>query len=437
MDPRNFRFAHLADAHVGAWSRDAAVRHALRASVLGALAEVETRDCEFLLISGDLFHTPIPEPSEVAPVAAALKRLTDAGRRVYVIYGSHDYVAHRVSWLDVLAETGIFLRAAPEAVRVEGERWTLPFHTDGPTGAQIAGISGRAHGLDRSYFAAVDSEAFRAAPGFKIFQFHAAIEEYLPEPFRGHIHGVPVHDLPGGCDYYAGGHIHYSYSGEGPDGGLLVNPGAVFGTSVKDLEYGAAGRSHQGVVVVTVRDGRPEVEFVDTAPRARLKVFDVDLTGRSAEEARATVAKAIETQASPGALLFPRLHGRISDGSLAGLGLRASDAEASALGAAAVHWDVQEVAVEREADGAPLATGDVVDREVFAELARNQDPALPELAGPDGESKMGELVRQLGFARADGQSLADYRVERIEVALEILGVTRAHRPRAEPRARAT
>jgi DNA repair protein SbcD/Mre11 len=434
MDPRNFVFAHLADAHVGAWSRDGAVREALRSSVLRAIEEVERRDCQFLLISGDLFHTPVPEPAEVAPVAAALKRLTDTGRRVYVIYGSHDYVAHRVSWLDVLAETGIFLRAAPEAVRAEGERWTLPYQIDGPTGARIAGISGRAHGLDRSYFAAVDSEEFRSGPGFKIFQFHAAIEEYLPEPFRGHIHGVPLRDLPVGCDYYAGGHIHFSYTGRGPDGGLLVNPGAVFGTSIKDLEYGASGRSHQGLVIVTVRDGQPEAEFVETAPRDQVRVFDVDLTGRSAEEARAEVARAISSQAVPGALLFPRLRGRVADVSLAGLGLRVSDAEAAALGAAAVHWDVQEVAVERGADAPAPPAGDEVDREVFAELAAAPDPGLPELAGPEGERKMAELVHQLGLARPEGQSVGDYRIERLDAALQILEVGR---PRSRGLVRAT
>jgi len=42
------------------------------------------------LISGDLFHTPVPDPGEVAPVAAALRRFIDQGRRIYVIYGSHD-----------------------------------------------------------------------------------------------------------------------------------------------------------------------------------------------------------------------------------------------------------------------------------------------------------------------------------------------------------
>ncbi|HYA11300.1 MAG TPA: metallophosphoesterase, partial [Thermoplasmata archaeon] len=177
---RRWVFAHLADAHVGAWPRSAAFRAALRASVLRALEVAEERGAEFLLVSGDLFHTPVPDPTEVAPVASALKRLIDRGRRVYVIYGSHDYVAHRTSWLDVLAAAGVFVKVAPEAVRSEGTRWTLPFLVDAPTGARIAGISGRSHGLDREYFRAVDAEAFRAEPGFKVFQFHAAVEEYLP-----------------------------------------------------------------------------------------------------------------------------------------------------------------------------------------------------------------------------------------------------------------
>ena len=182
--PDRFVFAHLADAHVGAWPRAPKVRAALRESVLRALAVVEERSAEFLLISGDLFHTPVPDPTEVAPVAAALKRLVDQGRRVYAIYGSHDYVAHRTSWLDVLAAAGVFVKVAPEAVRTEGTRWTLPFLIDPATGARIAGISGRSHGLDREYFRAVDSEAFSAEPGFKIFQFHAAVEEYFRRDSR-------------------------------------------------------------------------------------------------------------------------------------------------------------------------------------------------------------------------------------------------------------
>jgi len=420
MAPERFVFAHLADAHVGAWPRDPAVRAALRESVLAALRVVAERGCEFLLISGDLFHTPVPDPAEVAPVAAALRSLVEAGRRIYVIYGSHDYVAHRTSWLDVLAETGVFLKVAPEAVRAEGTRWTLPFLVDGPTGARIAGISGRSHGLDRSYFRAVDSEAFRAEPGFKIFQFHAAVEEYLPASLRAHIHGIRVDDLPYGCDYYAGGHIHYSYEGEGPGGGRLVNPGAVFGTNRTDLENGIAGRTHQGLVVVSVGDGRPSVEFVDTAPRDALRLVEVDVTGQSVAAARAEVAAKVEAAEAAGAIVFPRVRGTLLDGTVADLGL-AEVARAAARKGAAVHWEVRDVAAPGAA-AESVSTESEIEHAEIAKLLAEGGPAPAAIAGPDADAVVRELLRELGTAKADGESRQDYAAQRSRAARKTLGL---------------
>ncbi|HTT45652.1 MAG TPA: metallophosphoesterase, partial [Thermoplasmata archaeon] len=386
-----FVFAHLADAHVGAWPRDPAVRSALRESVLQALRVAEEHDVAFLLISGDLFHTPVPDPGEVAPIAAALRRFVDQGRRIYVIYGSHDYVAQRTSWLDVLAETGVFLKVAPEAVRSEGTRWTLPFRVDEGTGARIAGISGRSHGLDREYFREVDSEQFRAEPGFKIFQFHAAVEEYLPASLREHIHGIRVADLPAGCDYYAGGHIHYTYIGEGPGGGLLVNPGAVFGTSRTDLENGQEGRTHQGVVIVTVEGGRPTAEFVDTAPRDTVRLVDVDVSGKTAEEARAELERRLSAASDPGALLFPRVHGTLADGTLAGLALT-QVARRRSPEAGTVHWDVRDLAPASAGEGAPASEGNV-EAEELRKLLSETVAGRPWLEGSDGEVRVRELLR--------------------------------------------
>jgi len=423
MPARSFLFAHIADAHVGAWPRDPAVRQALRESVLRALQVVDERDCAFLLISGDLFHTPVPEPAEVAPVAAALRRLVEHGRRIYVIYGSHDYVAHRTSWLDVLAETGLFLKAAPEAVRTEGTRWTLPFLVDPGTGAAIAGISGRSHGLDRGYFKAVDSEALRAHDGFRIFQFHAAIDEYLPPHLREHIHGISRADLPGGLDYYAGGHIHYTYKGEGPEGGLLVNPGAVFGTSVTDIQNGVEDRTQQGVVLVRVTDGHPTAEFVRTAPREGIQVFDVDVGGRTAESAKEMVSKEIAAHARPGSLLFPRVRGTISDGRIGTLGLQESREEADRQGVATVHWDLTEAA------GAPLAdvaagSEATAELETLRALAEELGGRVPALAGPRGLERMQELLRELGTPKGEGEARGDYESARVDTALRHLGLKR-------------
>ncbi len=415
-----FVFAHLADAHVGAWPRDPSVRAALRQSLLRALEVAEARDAEFLLISGDLFHTPVPDPGEVAPVAAALRRLVDDGRRIYVIYGSHDYVAHRTSWLDVLAETGVFLRVAPEAVRTEGTRWSLPYLVDEPTGARIAGISGRSHGLDREYFRAVDSEAFRAEPGFKVFQFHAAVEDYLPPSLREHIHGIRVEDLPTGCDYYAGGHIHFTYEGTGPGGGLLVNPGPVFGTSRTDLENGLAGRTHQGIAIVTVANGTPTVEFVDTAPRDLVRLVDVDVSGKSVEEARAELRERVEGEARPGTLVFPRVHGTLSDGSVASLAL-ADLGRTAGKAAGSVHWDVRDL-LPASPDGTLATTESDVEGTGLRELLTASRPGASWLEGPEGERRVRELLRELGLPKGDGESRQDYTNARLSSARHLLGV---------------
>jgi exonuclease SbcD len=421
MASDRFVFAHLADAHVGAWPRDPAVRAALRESVLRALRVVSERDAEFLLISGDLFHTPVPDPGEVAPIAAALRDLVANGRRVYVIYGSHDYIAHRTSWLDVLAETGVFLKVAPEAIRTEGTRWTLPFLVDEPTGARIAGISGRSHGLDRDYFRAVDSEAFRATPGFKVFQFHAAVEEYLPPQLRQHIRGIRRDDLPADCDYYAGGHIHYTYEGEGPGGGRLVNPGAVFGTSRTDLEHGEAGRTHQGVVIVTVDHGETAVEFVDTAPRGSIRLVDVDVTGQSADEApRPAAPPSGAAHDRAGVLVFPKIRGTLSDGSVAALAL-SEVARTEGKSAGTVHWDVSDLEAPGPAGAGSLNEAEIESAEV-QRLLTSEEGRASWLDGADGERRVRELVRELGIPKSEGESRPDYTNARLGAARRLLGV---------------
>ncbi len=414
----DFLFAHLADAHVGAWPRDGAIRAALRESVVRAISTVEERGCEFLLISGDLFHTPVPDPSEAAPVAAALRRLTDRGRRIYVIYGSHDYVAHRTSWLDVLAESGLFLRAAPSPVRAEGERWTLPFLTDGPTGCRIAGVSGRAQGLDRGYFLGIDAESYRTGPAFRIFQFHAAVREYLPPALREHMEGISVEELPEGADYYAGGHIHGTYEGPGPRGrGLLVNPGAVFGTSVTDIAAAVQGRTHRGVAIVRVRAGVPAVEFVDTAPRD-MEIVDIELHGETAEVARTRIDEAVERRRGTPALLFPRIHGTLADGSIGGLGLRRTGASGGEAGGPAIHWDVSDLTtVGPGATEAPAST-DELERDAVRRLAAELPEGLARAGA--GERLLREILHELGRPLSEGEARADYEASRIDAVRQAL-----------------
>jgi exonuclease SbcD len=424
MAPKPLVFAHLADAHVGAWPRDPAVRSALRESVIRALRVARDRGADFLVISGDLFHTPVPDPAEVAPVAAELRTLVQSGVRIYAVFGSHDYVAHRTSWLDVLAETGIFAKVAPEAVRVEDQGWELPFLIDAPTGAVLAGVSGRSHGLDRKYYRSIDARRFQAQPGFKIFLFHSAVAEYLPEPLRDHIPGISREDLPAGADYYAGGHIHASYRGTGPGGGLLVNPGAVFGTSLPDIEGAARGRTHRGIVIVTVENGRPEAEPVDTVPKGVLDVFEVDVTGQRPDEARAALQAALRDHAAPGVLLFPRLRGTLDQATPSALGLPESHREAASLGAAGVHWDLRDLVRAPEAGPADEPSETDLERETIRDLLAASPDDLEELRGDRGSDRIRELIRELGTLPQEGESRHDYERVRVEAALRVLGLLR-------------
>jgi DNA repair protein SbcD/Mre11 len=418
---RRFVFAHLADAHVGAWPRNPALRDRLRSAVLRAIEVASERDAEFLLVSGDLFHTPAPEPSEAAPVAAALRRFVAAGKRIYVIYGSHDYVAHRTSWLDVLAEAGVFVRVAPEAVRADGSRWVLPWVQDEPTGTIVAGISGRSHGLDRDYFRSMDSTAFCAAAGFRVFQFHAAVEEYLPARLREKIHGIRVDDLPTGCGYYAGGHIHFTYVGSGPGGGLLVNPGAVFGTSRTDIENGEAGRTHRGIAIVTVEEGQASVELVDTVERGNIRTVDIDVTGRSAESVSALVVERVrEEGAPPGTLVLPHLHGVLLSGKVSPLDLGVAR-DALARDGVTVQVDVRDVEGAASDPDAPVAES-VVESEEVDQLLGPRGRRPPWLEGAVGERLVHDLLTALGVPKAEGESTLDYSNARRADARRLLDV---------------
>lgn len=420
MPKDRFVFAHLADAHVGAWPRQPRFRSALRDSVLKAIARAEKSEVEFLLISGDLFHTPTPDPAEVAPIAAALRRLVDLGTRIYTIYGSHDYVAHRTSWLDVLAEAGVFARVAPEAVRAEGTRWTLPFLVDHETGARIAGVSGRAHGFDREYFRGMDSEAFRAEPGYHIFQFHAAVEEYLPEGMREHIAGIRRADLPDACDYYAGGHIHRAYLGEGPSGGLLVNPGALFGTSRVDLEQHPYAQGRQGLALVSVDRGRSSLEFYDPFPEAHVAQVQIEVTDRRPEEVHEEVRAEIARHREGSYPVLFHFTGVAKGGSLAEFGLGEIAREAGE-GTDRFAADVEDVD-PGDSEVSPAASEAEVEVAEFERLRTTTMDDLPWLKGEEGIRRMRALLQELGTARAEGEAVGDYRQSRRRGAFKVLDV---------------
>ena len=98
---KGMRFAHFADCHVGGW-QDPRMKDLTIAAFRKAVDERIARRVDFLLIAGDLFNTALPQIDLIKDVAGSLKKINDAGIKVYIIAGSHDFSPSRKTMLDVL-----------------------------------------------------------------------------------------------------------------------------------------------------------------------------------------------------------------------------------------------------------------------------------------------------------------------------------------------
>ncbi len=89
------RLLHVADVHLGArfaglGARGADQREQLRRTFARCVEVALERRCHLVLIAGDLFDSPHPPRALAAFAAEQLRRLVQAGLRVFAVAGNHD-----------------------------------------------------------------------------------------------------------------------------------------------------------------------------------------------------------------------------------------------------------------------------------------------------------------------------------------------------------
>jgi hypothetical protein len=307
-----FRFAHLADLHVGAW-RERSLAAAGLAAVRAAFERCIEEHVDFIVIAGDLFDATLPDMAHVRETAALLRRVQDAGIPVYAAYGSHDYSPSSTSVIDVLEASGLFVKLmAPEVVGEGEEAVVRPrFFVDEGTGAKIAGLSGRQRSLEREYYRRLDHAGLADEPGFKIFVFHSALDEVLPEHER-HAESMPRSYLPPGFDYYAGGHIHTRIEASVPGGhGVLTYPGPLLGHQYGDLER--TRDTPRGFYIVTADETVKGLEFVEV-PLPPVVLHELGADGRTPGELAAELEAAVASRDHEGAIVLIRARGTLAAG---------------------------------------------------------------------------------------------------------------------------
>lgn len=270
---------------------------------------------DFIVLAGDLFDSPLPGMGYVCETAGLLSRVREAGIPVYATYGSHDYSPTSSSVIDVLEASGLFVRLPAPDVAGEGDgaRLRPRFVVDPATGVKLAGLPGRQRSLERAAFERLDHEHLGAEPGFKVFVFHSAITEILPEHER-HAESMPLARLPPGFDYYAGGHVHTRIESrrEG-ERGIVTYPGPLLGYQYGDLERRAAGADRGFYLVSGDGEGMTGLEFVEV-PLPPVVLHSIDAGGRTPGEVGAELDRAVDEGEHGGAIVLLRVHGTLASG---------------------------------------------------------------------------------------------------------------------------
>jgi DNA repair exonuclease SbcCD nuclease subunit len=303
-----FKFAHLADCHIGA-NRDPVLEKLELAAFSKAMDICIEERVDFVLFAGDLFHANLPDMHVANEAVKKMKEVKDAGIPIYVIYGSHDYSPNATSIIDILHSTGLIKKVVKGEV-VDG-KLRLEVFTDPKTKAKLVGISGRKAGLEKNYFEILDRESLEAEQGFKIFAFHSAVSELKPE-LLAQMESIPVSLLPKGFNYYASGHVHRKTESGFPGYERVVFPGTLFAGYPRDLEDTAKGEE-RGFYIVYFDEIVQDVKFNEVSV-CGFEYFEYDVTDKNSVQARKALLERLSKIMVQDKIAVVKIKGTLSGG---------------------------------------------------------------------------------------------------------------------------
>jgi DNA repair exonuclease SbcCD nuclease subunit len=314
----DLRFIHTADIHLGKTYRNSpgeAERYEDFFRCLSVIVADAVREAvDFVLISGDLFHTGQILPKTFALTIEALQPLKEAGIPCIAIEGNHDWIHRRdnISWMEALSQMG-YIRLLRPARTAEGGYRFEPFTEEDGVGGRLAIGGLNIYGL--GYIGAqAGSHVARICQAVttenNLLLFHVGIWRYAPVEI-GNMKLEEAHPLAEKFGYVALGHGHKPYVIETPAGRpYAFNPGAPERVNFGEEKYA------KGYYFVSVEGGKFLPEFRPVDPRPML-VEAVDLDGaKDADEALARFRvqvrdKLAQQPSGRGPLLELKLAGRV------------------------------------------------------------------------------------------------------------------------------
>ncbi|MEK6937383.1 MAG: exonuclease SbcCD subunit D [Nanoarchaeota archaeon] len=295
------KFAHLSDCHIGGW-REPKLRELGLETLKKVIEKCIEENVAFLLIAGDLFDTALPQTELIKETAQILKLLQEHDIPVYSIPGSHDFSPSGKTMIDVLEKAGLLINV----VKFD-ENNKLKFTVD-KTNIKITGLYGKRLGLEKFDYERLEKEHLEKEPGFKIFMFHTALEEFKPAEMEK-MEAYSYKDLPKNFNYYAGGHVHYIFSIEKPNYGLITFPGPVFPNNFKELEELECG----GFYIIDIENNNLKLRHIKIKLKEVL-ALKINVNNLGSYEAEDLIINQIKSHNIKGKILLLRIFGTLETG---------------------------------------------------------------------------------------------------------------------------
>lgn len=292
-------FVHLADLHLGYAQYNLEVR---REDFNRVFKEAVDKTIElkpdFMIIAGDIFHHARPSNVTLEVAIEHFRHLRDTGIPVLCVDGSHDAAPNIVTGtvLNPLDAAGLIYYLP----RHEGACWRnencyvygVPnYRTRSRTDEQLPIFYGQNPPAPDPDF-------------FNIFAFHMALD--LPDITPPHIEAEASPEmLPGGFNYYAGGHVHQPSKMQFK-GGVLAYSGATESVYYDDARLG------KGFYYVQVgMKGTVEVQHVKLKSPRRFIVLEADYSGMTPAKISEEATRQVGENDEEGVIIVPVLKGNL------------------------------------------------------------------------------------------------------------------------------
>lgn len=305
-----FKFAHFSDCHLG-YQKQQSLQEIEAKVFETVIDECIKRKVDFILIPGDLFHVNIPEMRVQKFAFRQFRRLHESRIPVYVVYGSHDFSPVANSVIDLLTEAGYLIKVS-KPKNTSDDKIALEFTQDPKTKAKIVGLPGLSAGKELEYYEKLDRNSLEKERGFKIFLFHAGIDE-LKTKAVAESDFMPISLLPKGFDYYAGGHVHnYSPPQEYKDYKRIAYSGTMFAGYHNDLENNAKG-TRRGFILVEFDNKIKKVEFIQIET-AQYGIIEYDAQGKKSASVNRDLLAEIKRLDSKDKIIIIKVGGELISG---------------------------------------------------------------------------------------------------------------------------